>query len=522
MTLVKPAHLHKPRYTKTYGPDVADLSAQAYFPPDAQQQLALDLIFGRREDGLSAAFEIAAIVGRQNMKSGLFKQCCLGWLYLFDERLVVYSAHEFTTAMELFKDMENLVTGSDMLRRQTKRIIRNHGEEGIETTTGARLSFKTRTKGGGRGLSARKVILDEAYALRAMHMGALLPTLSAQPDPQVLYGSAAGMADSDVLRDLRDRGRAGEKSDPRLAYLEWCAPDPEIACDAGKGCTHSKTAVGCGCDKPRYWRMANPTIGDRMTVEYVTSERRAMPVDEFCRERMGWWDDPATGGRPMNLNDWYERGDKGSTPDSDSLLALAIDVAPDASVAAIALAGWVKDPAPDPLRGEDMPLAQRWDAEHLVHVELVEHLPGTAWLMDRLMGIVDRQKPCVVVIDPAGAAGAFEKQLRHEGFVTRAKDEPNPRLMPGERLMLVASSRDYAQGCGALVAAVASGRLRHPDQSPLNVAAEAGRSRDVAQAWAWDSEQGQDITPLVAVTLAKLGLDVYGKRAKPTPFAFYD
>src|SRR5258708_35183548 len=128
--------------------------------------------------------------------------------------------------MELFKDFEQLVTGVAFLRRQTKRIIRNHGEEGIETKTGARLSFKTRTKAGGRGLSARKVILDEAFALRAMHMGALLPTLSAQPDPQVLYGSAAGMFDSDVLQDLRDRGRAGEAADPKLAYMAWCAPGP--------------------------------------------------------------------------------------------------------------------------------------------------------------------------------------------------------------------------------------------------------------------------------------------------------
>src|SRR5258708_40176063 len=98
----KPTHLHAPSYVKTYGPDVADLCTQAYFPPDPQQCFALDLIFGRRKDGLSAAFEIAAIVGRQNLKSGLFKQACLGWPYLFDEQLGVYSPDEFTTAMESF------------------------------------------------------------------------------------------------------------------------------------------------------------------------------------------------------------------------------------------------------------------------------------------------------------------------------------------------------------------------------------------------------------------------------------
>jgi hypothetical protein len=315
------------------------------------------------------------------------------------------------------------------------------------------------------------------------------------------------MADSDVLRDLRDRGRAGDQADPRLAYAEWAAPDPELACDAGKGCTHSKTAVGCGCDKPDMWLRANPTIGDRMTIEYVTAERRAMPVDEFCRERMGWWDDPLEGGRPLAMSEWFKRADKQSTPDLDLYMALAIDIAPDSSMAAIGLAGWRPDPEnPD-------------DPEALIqHVELVAHLPGTGWLMDKLLGIVERRKPFCVVLDPAGPAGAFEKHLRHEGFVTRAKDEKPVRLMPGERLMLLATQREYAQACGALVNDLLNGGVRHPDQAPLNLAAEHGRSRPVAQAWAWNSEQGHDICPLVAVTLAKFGLDVYGARKKPKPF----
>jgi hypothetical protein len=508
--IVEPTFLHAPKFHKTYGPDVADLCAAAYFPPDPQQRLALDLTFARDERGLSAAFEVATIVGRQNMKSGFFKQCILGWLYLFDERLVVYSAHEFSTAMEIFRDIDQLVTGVDLLRRQTKRIIRNHGEEGIETATGGRLMIKTRTKGGGRGLSARKVILDEAYALRAMHMGALLPTLSAQPDPQVMYGSAAGMADSDVLRDLRDRGRADVSADPRLAYLEWCAPDPELACQAGKGCTHAKNATGCGCDKPDLWLKANPTIGDRMSVAYVTAERRAMPVDEFRRERMGWWDDPLEGGRPMSVDDWYARADRQSTPDTGFFLSLGFAVAPDSSMSAIAVAGWRPDPE-DP-GNPDL---------SIVHVELAEHLPGTGWLLDKVLAITERQKPFCVCFDPSTPAGSLEQNLRAAGFVTKAKDE-KAKMMPGQKLMLIASQREYAQACVGMAHDVANDRIRHPDQAPLNLAAENARSRPVSHAWGWDPECGYDITPLVAVTMAKLGLDTYGRRRKPRPFSFYE
>ena len=50
--------------------------------------------------------------------------------------------------------------------RRVKRVSRSHGEEGIELTTGQRIRFRTRTKGGGRGFSGDCLILDEAMVLR--------------------------------------------------------------------------------------------------------------------------------------------------------------------------------------------------------------------------------------------------------------------------------------------------------------------------------------------------------------------
>ncbi|MFW5415040.1 hypothetical protein J0910_00005, partial [Nocardiopsis sp. CNT-189] len=45
--------------------------------------------------------------------------------------------------------------------------------------------------GGGRGLTADRVILDEAYNLSDDHMAALLPTMSARPNPQIVYTTSA-------------------------------------------------------------------------------------------------------------------------------------------------------------------------------------------------------------------------------------------------------------------------------------------------------------------------------------------
>src|SRR6185369_12027837 len=131
-----------------------------------------------------------------------------------------------------------------------------------------RLIFKARTKGGGRGLTGNKVILDEAFALLPTHMGALLPTLSAVEDPQVLYGSSAGKADAEVLAGIAERGRVGEI---RLGYAEWSIPrgtckDP--VCEHKKPPKHLTdyrdwfAVTGCALDDPENWKRVNTAVNN--------------------------------------------------------------------------------------------------------------------------------------------------------------------------------------------------------------------------------------------------------------------
>jgi hypothetical protein len=474
----------------TLGPEVADLCRAAGFGPDADQERILDAIFARGGDGRAAAFEVAVVCARQNLKTGVFKQAALGWLFLTEERLVVWSSHEFPTAQEAFRDLDELVTGCDDLRREVRYVYRGNGEESIETRGGSRLIFRTRTKGGGRGLSGSKVILDEGMALRPMHMGALLPTLSAQPDPQVVYGASAGWAESDVLRGVRDRGRAG--ADRRLAWIEYCAPPPSLACQAGDACTHALTAVGCGCDDPVLWQLANPAMGRRITAEYVAAERRAMPPAEFGRERMGWWDDPLDGGVPIDVAAWGACADPGSLIAGQ--VALAVAVAPDATSSAIAVAG------------------RR--ADGLAHGELTEPVRrGTAGLVTRLLELADAHDPCVLVVNAAGEALALQRELEEHGFAVKPG--------PGERRLQVVGAREYAQACGALAQDVANSRWRHLGQAPLDAAVTGARIRPLADAWAWSWKNAvSDISPLEAVTLARHGHATFGVQAVLEPDVF--
>ena len=66
------------------------------------------------------------------MKTGTLKQGALGWMFLLDRRLIVWSAHEFSTAQEAFRDMLELVEGTPELDRKVKAVHRANGDEAIE------------------------------------------------------------------------------------------------------------------------------------------------------------------------------------------------------------------------------------------------------------------------------------------------------------------------------------------------------------------------------------------------------
>lgn len=494
-----PTYRSVPDYVETMGPDVGELSAMAGLPPDPAQQAILDALFAyipdpkSRRGYRSVAFETAMVVGRQNLKTALCMQAALGWLFYTDERLIIWSAHEWPNVQEAFRGMDELIGGCPALAKRVKRFHRSNGDEAIELTGDRRLKFRTRTKGGGRGLTGDKIILDEGFALQPGHMGALVPTLSARDDPQLLYGSSAGRPESEVLRGVRDRGRAG--NDPALAYFEWCAPDPEETCERGKTCTHELNVPGCGCDNEEYWLQANPAVGRRITLDYIRKERRALPPHEFGRERMGWWDEAKEGQSAITVEQFMNCFDPNSLPIDP--VAFAVDVRPDRSAASIAVAG------------------RRSDG--LGHASVVANELGTGWVIDRIMQLVDKWKPVAVVIDPASPAGSMEQDLLERGFVV----EKDPEI-PTERRLCLVSSREYAQACGAFVDATLNKEWRHRGQQELKDAVEGARTRPLADAYAWSRVNSEvDITPLVAVTLARHGFAEFGLTAPVAPIAIW-
>lgn len=415
----------------------------------------------RRRDGKWAAFEVALVLARQNGKNELLVARELVGLFLLEEELLIHAAHEFATSLEAFRRLAQIVENTDWLLDKVKNgrrgIKRSHGEEGIELVSGQRIAFKTRTKGGGRGFSGDFVAFDEAMIFPEVSLSAIMPVVSAQPDPQIWYtGSAVDQSRNEngvVLARLRERGIAGK--DPSLAYFEWSAPfDNPDDVPWDRLDFEERTADG------------NPALGYRISLEHVTNEYRSMDRRSFAVERwgVGDWPDLDELGSVIPLGSWDPLFEERSLLQDP--VCFAFDLSPNRETASIAAAG--KRP------------------DGLIHLDLVEQRRGTGWIAARMRELAEKWAPAMIVTDDVGPGGSLVPELEAAGVqVVRVK------------------TNDATEACGLLVDAIDQRRIRHLGRQELRSAIKAADKRNVRDRWLWDRKGSVgDITPLVAVTLA--------------------
>lgn len=445
-----------PEFGVSLGEEVAEVAEMAGFPPDPEQRLALDMLFALDASGKAAVRDLALVAPRQNLKTGFLKQAAIGWLYVTEQRLVVWSAHEFDTAQEAFRDMAQLIENCPDLDREVQQIHYGNGEESIELTGDRRLKFKARTKAGGRGLTGDKIVLDEAMYLRDAHMGALVPTLRAVKDPQLVLAGSAGMVDSHVWRGYRDRGRRG--GDDSLGYLEYCDPDPGGCAD--EACTHAVGTEGCALDDRKRWWSCNTALGRRITEATLASDRKTLPAGEFARETLGWWDDPPVGSAIFDLEQWHDLADLQS-----KLLdpvCFAVEVPLDRSRALIGAAGQ--------------------STNGRCQVELAHVAPGTGWVVDWLT----RNNHSLVAVDSAGEAASLVPAMEEAGLT-----------------VLKVGGVERAHACGGFFDRFQARDLSHLDDPEVVPALSAAvwRQTEGARSFARRRSAG-DISALYALALA--------------------
>ena len=471
----RPRIEHVPPHEWSSAEDAVAVMELAGKPLDEWQSYVLEGALGEREDGRWTAFEVGLICSRQNGKNVIIEARELAGLFVFKERVIIHSAHQFKTARKSFRDMERLIRTTPSLYSQVlgfrgqgpfeeiKGIRTNGSELSIELADGCKLEYQARSTGGGRGFTGDLIVLDEAYDLTMDEIAAMMPTMAARSmdgNPQIWYTSSAGLAKSYALSDLRERGMSGEAS--RLAYYEWSAPDDAESNDVDA------------------WYQANPGLGIRISEEYVReTEFEAMDDEQFRRERMSIWA-PLGGESVISKSAWARAADAGS-PGGDRL-AFAVDVTPARDMATIAAVSELAD--------------GRW------HVQVVDRRVGTSWVPSAVRALVEKWRPVVVVVDEGSGAGALVPELRREGVRTTALN-----------------MRQYGLACASLFDAICQGRVVHPGQDDLNAAVEAAQKKPMGDSlWKWNRKSAvEDISPLVAVTHAWHGLSLKSRRVADEP-----
>jgi len=460
-----------PPSVSSAGQEAIDLAARAGLPLDPWQQHILRVGMGEKPDGSWASFEVGVNVPRQNGKGGVIEARELWGLFIGGEQLILHSAHEFKTAKNAFKRIERLIRSTPDLHKRVKTYRQTVGEEGIELHTGQLLRFIARSKGSGRGFTGHCNVMDEDMILGDNEMDALLPTMAAVPDPQIWYLGSAGIgAPSVQLGRLRRRALAALEAgtpDPSLSYFEWSVDPHADECPAD--CTaHDDAASDEAVLK------SNPAIGYRLTLEKVARERATLSKDGYARERLGVGDYPSD-----EADTWQVIGEEAwralavADAERSAPVAFAIDMTPERSHAAICA-------------------AFRWRGG--VHVTVVDHRPGTGWIVERAKELHAKWDPRCWVVDPASPAGSLIGDLEDEEY--------------GLGITVVQpKARDMAAACGQFYDAVTEQSLTHFDEAPLASALAGAQKRPLGDSWAWARRiVSVDISPLVAATLAKWGL----------------
>lgn len=476
---------HAPDYVSSAAVETVELCASVGLVLDGWQALILTDQLGERADGRWAAFECGCVVPRQNGKGGIIEARKLGGLFLFGEKLIVYSAHQFKTAQEHFLRIKELITNSDDLRPRVKQIRDSHGSEGIEVygeqphrlTRTRRLLYVARSGKSGRGFTGDVNLLDEAQDLKATHIAAMMPTMSAKSvhgNPQLLYFGTPPDTEENpdpTWPSVRKRALRGA---PRLCWHEY-SPGEEGSYDPG--------------DR-EVWRATNPALGIRISEEFVETEFAAMMPTmpaKFRRERLGAWDrDPAEGWLVIPKREWENACDPLS--EAAGPIAMCFDANPTRTWASVAVAGA--------------------RADGLLHVEVVDRRPGVTWLTDRVVELHEKWRPVVWVIDESGPAGSMVADVEEQLGVTVEK----------------MSRPDQGRACGSLYDGVAGEIVGNRNvrwtgapelAEALTDAVKGAAKRNLGDGlWAWHRMSSEvDISPLVAVTGA-----LHGWATAPTVF----
>jgi hypothetical protein len=433
--------------------------------PWQRDSLDLGLEMVERDGQLIPAYRsVICTVMRQSGKSILVfilagHRCAL-WSTL--PQRVIYTAQDGSAARKkLIEDAAPLYTGSPLFKRLVRRVYRGVGYEGIDFQTESTIRIIGSSEAAGHGMTSTGLsIIDESFAdVDFRREQALNPGMATVRDAQTWNVSTAGTDQSVFLRSKIESGRALAEAGVTsgTAYIEYSIPD-----DAD-------------CDDPETWWQYMPALGWTITEDVVAHERSGMPDGEWRRSFGNQW--TATDERVIPLAAWESCCDPGAVVAQAS--GLCVEVTPDRSSATI--------------------VAGSLDRT----VEIVDQMPGTAWVLPRLVDLHKRYG-APVVIDLGGPAGSLSPELKAAGVS-----------------VIELTTRDVVAACAQFFDAITDGSVTVRRDVAFDLAAASVKKRQVGDAWLWSRRSEEtDVCPIMAASLALASASVTKPPVDRTVYRF--
>jgi len=389
--LQEPRLLTLPERAGSLGEEALDLCFLAGVREDPWQELMIDAIFSVDSFGQWVCTEFGVLVARQNGKGNIILPFELAHLFLWpkpdgEPKTIVHTAHEVKTSNEAFRKLKRVITASPILMGELlggeRGIKDNNNERGIELANGNRLLFLARSRNSGVGFSVDVLVVDEAQQTPMPAMDALLPTMSAMENTQVLLTGTVPdeLNDAEYWEGVRDRGRTGR--DPRTGWAEF----------SPKGSDKPKTAVLIDVRDESNWRTSNPGLGHRKGLDRKTIEDEISRLDPDAvrRLRFSVWPNRPREVAPqlseLDMKAWKRSKDK------------TAGVVGDGAVIALALG-----------RGGGFATigkAIRVDSNHIA-VEHHKTERQTRWVVPEIKALKAELGDALLVVDPKNAASVL-------------------------------------------------------------------------------------------------------------------
>lgn len=455
---------------KTYGRDVAAIAQRLGTPLMPWQRYVADVALEvNPETGKLQYRTVVITVPRQSGKTTLLLSLMVHRaLGIAPRQNIVYTAQTQKAARKKWEeDHVELLNHSPFAGMFKVRY--GMGTEQITWNNGSRHSLTAPTEKAGHGETIDMATIDEAFAQEDNRLEqALRPAMVTRPQPQLYVISTAGTGKSLYLKRKVELGRARVegKVDSAIAYFEWSAPedaDPE---------------------DPKVWLQCMPALGHTINIEAIKADFEGMDLPEFRRAYLNQWSDEIPElWLVVREQEWNAVEDRASFIPDKNRIALGVDFTPERSFGSIVVAGK--------------------NAQEKVHLEItgneiegfMDHRPGTAWMVPRIVDLWERWNPCAVVILPNSPAGSLIPELESRGIRVETP-----------------STTEYAGACGTFYDKIYARELAHLGQHPFVIALAGAQKLDLGEgAWKWNRKAVTvDISPLVAGTLALFGLVKFG------------